>query len=58
MLKDWKAFAGYMQSGANKGKPIVMNKLDKNALCVLKCYPQTVEAMDVFLQRILLTILK
>lgn len=46
MLKDWKAFAGYMQSGANKGKPIVMNKLDKNALCVLTtCYPQTVEAM-------------
>lgn len=46
MLIDWNAFAGYTQSGANKGKPIAMNKLDKNALCILTtCYPQTVEDM-------------
>ena len=46
MLEDWKAFTGYAQSGANKGKPIAMNKLDKNALCILTtCYPQTVEDM-------------
>lgn len=46
MLKDWKAFAGYAQSGANKGKPIAMNKLDKNALCILTtCYPKTAEDM-------------
>lgn len=46
MLKDFKAFAGYSQSGANKSKPIAMNKLDKNSLCILTtCYPKTVEEM-------------
>lgn len=46
MLIDWKAFAGYAQSGVNKGKPVAMNKLDKNALCILTtCYPKTLEDM-------------
>ncbi|WFA10060.1 hypothetical protein [Tissierella sp. Yu-01] len=35
MLRDWKAFAGIVQSGENKGKPMKLNKIQLNSLCVL-----------------------
>ena len=35
MLRDWKVFAGIVQSGKNKGRPMKLNKLKANSLVVL-----------------------
>ncbi|MDD2447927.1 MAG: hypothetical protein PHY91_09680 [Tissierellia bacterium] len=44
MLKDWKAYAGVVQSGKNKGKPKKLARARNNSLCVLTTRdPQTIE---------------
>lgn len=35
MLRDWKAFAGIVQTGENKGKPMKLNQVQSKSLCVL-----------------------
>lgn len=35
MLRDWRAFAGIVQTGQNKGKPMKLNRIQLNSLCVL-----------------------
>lgn len=35
MLRDWRAAAGVVQTGVNKGKPMKMNQVQVNSLCVL-----------------------
>lgn len=35
MLRDWKALAGIVQNGDNKGKPMKLNQVQSNSLCVL-----------------------
>lgn len=35
MLRDWKALAGIVQSGENKGQPMKLNQVQANSLCVL-----------------------
>jgi hypothetical protein len=35
MLRDWKAMAGVVQNGENKGKPMKLNQVQANSLCVL-----------------------
>lgn len=35
MLRDWKAMAGIVQNGENKGKPMKLNRVKANSLCVL-----------------------
>lgn len=35
MLRDWKALAGIVQHGDNKGKPMKLNQVQSNSLCVL-----------------------
>lgn len=35
MLRDWKASAGVIQTGVNKGKPMRLLKVQKNSLAVL-----------------------
>lgn len=35
MLRDWKALAGIVQHGENKGKPMKLNRVQTNSLCVL-----------------------
>ena len=35
MLRDWKACAGIIQTGANKGKPMRLLKVQRNSLAVL-----------------------
>lgn len=44
MLRDWKAYAGVVQSGKNKGKPKKLARARKNSICVLTTRdPQTIE---------------
>lgn len=35
MLRDWKAMAGVVQNGENKGKPMKLSQVQANSLCVL-----------------------
>lgn len=35
MLREWKAMAGIVQHGENKGKPMKLNQVQTNSLCVL-----------------------
>lgn len=35
MLRDWKALAGIVQTGENKGKPMKLNQVQSNSLCLL-----------------------
>ncbi|SHJ45233.1 hypothetical protein SAMN02745248_00166 [Hathewaya proteolytica DSM 3090] len=35
MFKNWKAFAGVVQSGKRKNEPMRLQKVQKNSLCVL-----------------------
>lgn len=35
MLRDWKALAGGVQTGENKGRPMKLKKVQSNSLCVL-----------------------
>lgn len=35
MLREWKAMAGIVQHGKNKGKPMKLNQVQTNSLCVL-----------------------
>jgi hypothetical protein len=35
MLRDWKAFAGIVQNGPQKGTPMRLNQVRTNSLCVL-----------------------
>jgi hypothetical protein len=35
MLRDWRALAGVVQNGDNKGKPMKLNQVQANSLCVL-----------------------
>ena len=35
MLRDWKALAGIVQTGENKGQPMKLNQVQANSLCVL-----------------------
>ena len=35
MLVEWKASAGVVQNGVNKGKPMRLDKVQNNSLCVL-----------------------
>lgn len=35
MLREWKAFAGFIQRGKRKGEPMRLNKVQHNSLCVL-----------------------
>ena len=35
MLRDWKALAGIVQHGENKGKPMKLNRVQANSLCAL-----------------------
>lgn len=35
MLRDWRASAGIIQNGINKGKPMRLNQVQANSLCVL-----------------------
>ncbi len=35
MLRDWKALAGIVQTGENKGKPMKLNQVQSNSLCIL-----------------------
>lgn len=44
MLRDWKALAGIIQTGINKGKPMKLNQVQSNSLCVLTTRnPQSTE---------------
>ena len=44
MLRDWKAYAGSVLRGDNKGKPKKLGRANKNALCILTtCEPGTEE---------------
>ena len=45
MLREWKAYAGIVQSGERKGEPMKLNKVQRNSLCVLTTRdPQMVES--------------
>lgn len=45
MLREWKAYAGIVQSGERKGEPMKLNKVQCNSLCVLTTRdPQMVES--------------
>lgn len=35
MLRDWKAMAGVIQKGRNKGKPMKLKQVQINSLCIL-----------------------
>ena len=35
MLRDWRAFAGYVQIGKNKGTPFKLLKVQPYSLCIL-----------------------
>ncbi|NBL00780.1 MAG: hypothetical protein EOM50_22835 [Erysipelotrichia bacterium] len=35
MLREWKALAGVVQTGAKKGQPMKLNQVQNNSLCVL-----------------------
>ncbi len=35
MLREWKAMAGIVQHGENKGKPMKLNQVQTNSLCIL-----------------------
>jgi len=35
MLRDWKAFAGVVHTGKRKGKPMKLNQVQNNSLCIL-----------------------
>ncbi|CRZ33868.1 hypothetical protein DFR55_15211 [Herbinix hemicellulosilytica] len=35
MLRDWKAYAGIVQTGEKKGQPMKLNQVQKNSLCIL-----------------------
>lgn len=35
MLRNWKALAGIVQTGENKGKPMRLNQVQPNSLCIL-----------------------
>lgn len=35
MLRDWRAFAGYVLTGKNKGRPFALKKVQPYSLCVL-----------------------
>lgn len=35
MLRDWRALAGIVQTGKNKGRPLTLNNVQPNSLCVL-----------------------
>jgi hypothetical protein len=35
MLREWKALAGIVQHGENKGKPMKLNQVQPNSLCIL-----------------------
>lgn len=44
MLRDWKALAGIVQTGENKGKPMKLNQVQANSLCVLTTRnPESIE---------------
>lgn len=44
MLRNWKALAGVVQNGDNKGKPMKLNQVQTNSLCVLTTRdPQSTE---------------
>jgi hypothetical protein len=44
MLRDWKALAGVVQNGKNKGKPMKLKNVKANSLCVLTTRdPQSIE---------------
>lgn len=45
MLREWKAMAGVVQTGANKGQPMKLHQVQTNSLCVLTTRkPQMKEA--------------
>ncbi len=35
MLRDWRAFAGYILTGKNKGRPLALKKVQRYSLCIL-----------------------
>lgn len=35
MLRNWRAFAGIVQTGERKGQPMKLNKVKNNSLCIL-----------------------
>lgn len=44
MLRDWKALASIVQRGENKHKPMKLNQVQENSLCILTTrYPQSTE---------------
>ncbi len=44
MLRNWRALAGVVQNGENKGKPMKLNQVQSNSLCVLTTRdPQSTE---------------
>ena len=44
MLRDWKAYAGVVQTGERKGEPMKLQKVQHNSLCVLTTRnPQMIE---------------
>ncbi|MEF9921897.1 MAG: hypothetical protein RR313_07555 [Anaerovoracaceae bacterium] len=48
-LRLWRAFAGTVQTGARKGQPIVLNKVQPNSLCMLTTREPKKEEKDRFI---------
>lgn len=46
MLRDWRALAGIVQNGENKGKPMKLNQVQPNSLCILTTRDPQSSEMD------------
>ena len=48
MLRNWRIFAGIVQSGVNKGKPMKLSKVQENTLAVLTTREPNMKEKDRF----------
>lgn len=49
MLREWKAMAGVVQTGANKGQPMKLHQVQSNSLCVLTTRKPQMKEADRFI---------